>query len=1033
MKTIEISALLFAGLLLFNPVTAEADYTIYPCPQRMRTNEGIVQLDGDLNVICEDGIDDCTRKRMESIFLLHDIKFEYSQKTVKGKTNVMLGVHGSRGIVDALARKQAVPEAVFSRSEKYDKHVIAVNGGKMPSVFIVGEHTNAVFHALATLEQMLEQGRDLQCTLIEDYSDLQYRGIVEGYYGYPYSIESKQELMRFFMRYKMNTYLYGAKSDPYHSGFWRDPYPTSITRLQETNGWLSQQMIRDLSELSLQTKVNFIWAIHPNSGKSVDFSNVANTKQATADVLEKFDLMYRLGVRQFAVFLDDAGWDLKHVDNYEHFLTGLQRGMEEKYNRNYQHASDTVKPLHYVPHIYAVDFASKADRDTYFNAIRRTPENVVVYTTGNSVWSTPMESTFKTMQEHMGRKVSLWWNYPCNDNKDGCLYTADMITNLEEMGLQKPEQAIPSDLGLVANPMQQGQVAKIGLFGIADYSWNTSAFDSRKNWENAFEAIVGKEQAPAYRHFARYVRHDDPEALGNMLEEFKKTGVAPTALTVTLDSIAWSCGEMRKLKLGVRSNQMLFNELEPWINKLEEMVAITKGFLALGLNARDSKEEQKMWCGYLELVRRSEALTRDESFQVAALEDMGENPPKEIHNVEPSERYLMAFINYMKENTFKEKTAEEDTLSGTAAKGLKVMRTISKLWISSDGMDKNINFGQNVTVNLMRPTKILGLSVSALLARTLQVEVSADARMWKKYMPSKNYAGELVKYVRFTNQQKRSVAVSFDEKTFNVLLPHAADIRKAILSEGAEVSHGYDAKYFADGNPATFCTLNRPQHAGDTYTVELEQEQPVYDVRIWMGLVNGDHIKRGHVEMSLDGKTWKTLNVQGMQTNVFTMDVEGVHPYDKTVSYCDFDGEGEKARFVRLVVDETAGWLRLHGIVVNGGKALSQQQPIIEDKSHFSADELTDGDYTTGKSFSDDWLTYRITGLKPLRQVKIYSDCGEASNATIHVSVDGENWLDKGRLNPGITAVDLSDCPNAHLMVIEFSAAPATIYEVVAK
>ena len=83
---------------------------------------------------------------------------------------------------------------------------------------ILGEHTDAAFHALASLDLMLDKGiNNLPGVTINDYADMQSRGLVEGYYGYPYSIEVKKDLMHFMKRHKMNTYLYGAKSDPYHS------------------------------------------------------------------------------------------------------------------------------------------------------------------------------------------------------------------------------------------------------------------------------------------------------------------------------------------------------------------------------------------------------------------------------------------------------------------------------------------------------------------------------------------------------------------------------------------------------------------------------------------------------------------------------------------------------------------------------------------------------------------------------------------------------------------------------------------------
>lgn len=226
-----------------------------------------------------------------------------------------------------------------------------------PEIILLGEHTNAVYYGLASLEQILEQAcnhesekTSLKALEINDYADMQYRGIVEGYYGYPYSFDVKKDLISFFKRFKLNTYLYGAKSDPFHSGFWREPYPVEITALQEKNGWLSQRMIKELAKVSIESKVNFIWAIHPNSGIAVDFHSTESTAHAVSDVMGKFGLMYNLGIRQFAVFLDDAGWDFGDVNNYRDFLTGLQSGLEERYNRNFASATDTVLPIHYVPH-----------------------------------------------------------------------------------------------------------------------------------------------------------------------------------------------------------------------------------------------------------------------------------------------------------------------------------------------------------------------------------------------------------------------------------------------------------------------------------------------------------------------------------------------------------------------------------------------------------------------------------------------------------------------------------------------------------
>ena len=51
-----------------------------------------------------------------------------------------------------------------------------------------------------------------------------FRSICFCFYGHPYSIESRLNLLDFCKRYKLNYYGYGPKSDPYHAGNWRMDY-----------------------------------------------------------------------------------------------------------------------------------------------------------------------------------------------------------------------------------------------------------------------------------------------------------------------------------------------------------------------------------------------------------------------------------------------------------------------------------------------------------------------------------------------------------------------------------------------------------------------------------------------------------------------------------------------------------------------------------------------------------------------------------------------------------------------------------------
>ena len=81
-----------------------------------------------------------------------------------------------------------------------------------------------LFWAAQTWMAMLSEGKMEYCT-ITDYPDVPYRGVVEGFYGTPWSHQARLSQIAFYARHKMNVYIYGPKDDPWHRDKWREPYP----------------------------------------------------------------------------------------------------------------------------------------------------------------------------------------------------------------------------------------------------------------------------------------------------------------------------------------------------------------------------------------------------------------------------------------------------------------------------------------------------------------------------------------------------------------------------------------------------------------------------------------------------------------------------------------------------------------------------------------------------------------------------------------------------------------------------------------
>ncbi len=71
-----------------------------------------------------------------------------------------------------------------------------------------------MFYALQTLRQLIDspvsKDSSLPFVSINDYPDLPYRGVVEGFYGNPWSHEVRLSLIDFYGRNKMTDYIYGT-------------------------------------------------------------------------------------------------------------------------------------------------------------------------------------------------------------------------------------------------------------------------------------------------------------------------------------------------------------------------------------------------------------------------------------------------------------------------------------------------------------------------------------------------------------------------------------------------------------------------------------------------------------------------------------------------------------------------------------------------------------------------------------------------------------------------------------------------------
>lgn len=1029
--------------LLGNSLTATADnvYTIYPIPQEQHAGTGTGAFTQEVNVIVENGIDEATINRLKDILKANGLTVTLGNQAAENLTNIYLGINGSEDVADKIAAKWGLQREVFVAEGKYDRHslMLKVENG-VANVLVLGENTDAAFFGLASLEQMLEVDKTaMPAVSIYDYADQKSRGIVEGYYGYPYSVSVKKDLMRFMMRYKMNTYLYGAKSDPYHSEKWKEDYPASITEEQKKNGWLSQEMVSDVTQVSHDTKVNFIWAIHPGN----DFlysTTVIN------DIMGKFDKMYRHGVRQFAVFVDDVSVPSSDADlnTNAQRLTALQKALENKYNQIGALASDTVRPLHFVPQIYCSSFAPSVEvRQKFFRALSSTPSYITIYTTGAGVWSVPNSNDLATVKNDLGRNVGWWWNYPCNDNADGQIYPSDTYSNFYDMPAVNNNATLPNSLenglGIVSNPMQQGEISKTPLFSVANYAWNTDAFDNKNSWEASFNAILKDENAAsAYRYLSQYLRYNDPEVLNSLITAYKSSFTTnkpqPEQLLELFNVISEKCDILIALKNSeTESDRLLYNDLAPWLLKLKAMVVATKGLLT---SAMEKEITEEVWKNYVASIQTVSSLDKDEQFKAYALEGMGSGVSVSVRPSQPSQKYFLPFINYMKENVlsdiFKGCHQAKTAMFTNANVNGNIYNVGYKCYIRAT---VTLESGQYIGMELPQPTQLANVTVAdTLLWPNFEVVYSGDGKNWNSYNNKEIFLSNHVNYICIKNNSEKPRSLRLVQGNFSITLPEETKINTNLTTiPNGDIWSGHNKSYITDGDYTTFACLNRNQQQNDAYTVKLSSPTVVGDVRICMGTVNGDYMQIGRVETSADGKTWKPLKVKGSTSIDFRMNLPQVIKYSDEMSYCDFNGTNETVQYVRLRLHSanTNKWLRLYEIEVNRQTDADKYRPICVDADNKAITEVVDELPYTATISPVSSLTYHLFRVHPLSKIIIYQDASSSVGATLSICNAGE-WKEIGLLKNYSQEVDLSDFNDYSALRISWEGDIApTIYEII--
>lgn len=239
-------------------------------------------------------------------------------------------------------------------------------------------------------------------------------GVVEGFYGRYYSFYERCDLVNFLSELKLNTYVYGPKSDLYHREEYYKLYPSN--KLKEFEA---------LNNLAQKQNINFNYALSPGSTPNLKL------------ILKKIRAMITIGIKNFSLFYDDIKIDLNAKNASIQSATANE--VYKIVKQNYSKSSFFFCPTQYCGFEktdYILTLAEKLHPD------------IKIFWTGASVVSKKIsEKDVDKITELMGRPPLLWDNIFANDYIPGIILKFP-YRNRESKIVQKVS-------GILLNPMNQ--------------------------------------------------------------------------------------------------------------------------------------------------------------------------------------------------------------------------------------------------------------------------------------------------------------------------------------------------------------------------------------------------------------------------------------------------------------------------------------------------------------------------------------------------------------------------------------------------
>ncbi|WP_311481796.1 beta-N-acetylglucosaminidase domain-containing protein [uncultured Anaerococcus sp.] len=281
------------------------------------------------------------------------------------------------------------------------------------------------------------------------------KGIIEGFYGIPWTFEERKSMIKFLDEIGMDQYIYAPKDDPYHNKKWRELYPAEEIR-----------KIKALADLSNEKGIEFTWAIHPGQNP-FDFGSY---EKEISKIFDKYRQVMAAGVKSFGLCMDDIDKNLAYDQRKDHIK--LIKDLEDFVER------ETGSCLYFVHPWY--NDAWIDEKGFEYESLLKDINNLNVMWTGSQVVAPISYDSNEGFANRVGKKPYIWFNWPVNDYRP------------EEIFIETFEFYDSREInfdGFYLNPMNQAETSKISIYQVGEYLKNSAKYKPEQAFKKAIKFL----------------------------------------------------------------------------------------------------------------------------------------------------------------------------------------------------------------------------------------------------------------------------------------------------------------------------------------------------------------------------------------------------------------------------------------------------------------------------------------------------------------------------------------------------------------